>query len=171
MVLRPVELISDIDQNERAASYSPISLAGNTISERHITASDIEMVLDIFLSNQRGERKRQFKERLLVNISRMRAKQNYISKIVEENSDKPIFFYSYSLNLQKLEVGFFRSTNSRYAPTVIRSVLLNLIREAAANKVKCINIKDNNYSSDVRESLVQLEFIYDEESYVSTSVP
>ncbi|EDY81566.1 acetyltransferase, GNAT family [Verrucomicrobiia bacterium DG1235] len=166
MVQRPVELISQLDQSERTASYSPASLAGTTISDRLISASEIEGVADVFLSFKNGERKNQFRERLLVEVSHVRSEEQGINKVVEDDSGKPILFYTRRLNGHAIQVEFLRSVASRFAPTVTRCVVLNLINEAASLRAKRIVISDTNYTTEVREALIELDFSWDNGTYI-----
>ncbi|WP_309021405.1 GNAT family N-acetyltransferase [Pelagicoccus sp. SDUM812002] len=166
LVQRPVELISLLDQSERAASYSPASLSGTTISDRQISSSDIVRIADIFLSYQNGEKRNQFRERLLVEASRVRSGHSGISKLVEDDAGNPVLFYTHRIDGDTARVEFLRSTTSRFAPTVIRSVLLRLISNAATSKAKCIVISDTNYSTEVHEALVELEFYWDDQVYI-----
>lgn len=130
-VLRPAQLIVQVDELLQGAAYAPARFSGTTLHLRLVTHDDVGRLLSAFQIDKFGETKKGFRNLL---TSCMAARPGTSMFIVEDEAGantKPLALYSSRLDQGQLVVPLLRVGEGPLGATMIRHLLFRLLTSAA----------------------------------------
>lgn len=165
-VLRPAELILQLDEVANATNYRPAELHGTDLKVRSYGV-DAQPLLDQFLDHSGGERKRVFHARLRAVAIDLCAS----SLLIEQPNGQPLAVWAVSAesDSRTLDVPLLR-INERAAlgATLGRLIIFQLKQDARERGRSWIRISDPHTSRALRSALAADGFAVDDQSKTHT---
>ena len=162
-VMRPMEVILALDEDERPFAYQPSRLGGTSIQRRRVSASDIEDLAVEFLCFGGGEKKAEFRAQLQTLLT----DPSYEATIV--TGDGVRAFWIAGTRGGRLHLPVIRVVGpSRLASTLAVHVIWSLVRKAARNALS-LEVTDTR-DEGVVAALRVLEFVQTESGFVHVCV-
>ena len=138
-VLRPCELILQLDSIERGYEYQPARLSGSQYQLRRIKSGELGVIVDNFLSRAKGERARDFQKMLASVLTNPRDSACYI---LEAPSGEQQALFVKEIVRAEIRVPLFRIARSSLSATIGRHLLRRFSLEAAREGQAFITITD-----------------------------
>lgn len=157
-VVRPNELVSDLDRAERERDYSPASVSGTTVSCRALTPNEVEVMADRFCAQGGGEGSRKLRRSLNVFLSKVRTGETTETRIYESESGDPLVLVSLTSAKESYDLRLVRALPGRISTTVLRWVLLKTILLAAKRRTELVRVTDPVLSKEVLDALKDVNF-------------
>ena len=159
-VIRPSDLILDVDELQRGLDYSPEKLSGTSVSLQRIRSRDESRFTTEFLMSSLGERKAAFQDELrrvsadpqrsLVQVFRSRSGDPIALLALERTSDS------------QASVPLLRIKNQGWGPTLGRQIIQMIIERALEDHLDRIRIDDQFVPSFVKRALTDASFVPDD---------
>lgn len=154
-ILTAIELIGKHDEIERESEYQPRRLLGTRLVTVRLRAEQVDSMVESF-SHAPVEKNHEF--RASVN-SLLSAPRDALVQMIQDQNGQPIVLLGKCAHEDHLEIPLLRMTSHTLAPTVLRHVLMELIREAAATTAIFLTISDKNPRRDLVSAFTELGFV------------
>ncbi|MGH8017880.1 MAG: GNAT family N-acetyltransferase [Opitutaceae bacterium] len=125
-VMRPSELLSSLDETERALAYQPARLAGTNLAFKALPADEIDGCLEAFQAVDRGETRAQLAAKVRELVARVRATPAFETTVVRNAEGQPLALVSAGDDPPRSgrRIALFRFARSDLAPTLARGLAL-----------------------------------------------
>ncbi|HPA20712.1 MAG TPA: GNAT family N-acetyltransferase [Verrucomicrobiae bacterium] len=158
-VLRPIDLICSIDQQERDHLYAPARLCGTGIRSQRCTSEALERVASCFQSHRQGETKAQFLAKARTHLAASTGGDSARFDLLQERAGGPLALVGAQFMADGvLAAPLLRVAEHRLAPTVARHVILSLVGGAVAQQARRIRICDGSLQPIIEHALSELYF-------------
>lgn len=167
-VLRPSDLIIEIDLLFREHVYQPARLAGTLYEISRVQSKQEDMLARVFQNEVAGEKQSQFKAKLRNLLS-----DPFVSECnVSWSHDKqPIALIAYKRTINgELEIPLFRVSIHPLSSTLILFLISQSIQEASRERRKLIKVTDPFLDSLTKQSLADDKFHYSENCWSKLSL-
>ncbi len=163
-VVRPEQLIGDLDSARRHALYEPAALQGTELSERRLPAEDQESFTSALLNHGAGERGAAFRERLRAALGDPGRRE----VVAVRGADGSILAgFIRTRHSQGLEVELLRCTGSDATATALaRQIAYAQRLSAAQGRLGEVFISDGALPPTVADALEAESFVRSERGFV-----
>ncbi len=147
-IVRPSELIVQIDELVREAEYQPARVAGSLIQIGRIQSRPSPDLVETFAQK---ENRADFQQRVNTLLSEP---QRFEANVVRDAEERPLAFVVYDRKANnRLEIPIFRIANSNLAATLASHLILQTVLFAAKEKRTTTKINDPYLSESVEQAL------------------
>jgi GNAT superfamily N-acetyltransferase len=168
-ILRPADLIINIDELRREADYAPRRLSGTLSEIRLVQAGQEDFLAENFHAGAHGETKSVFRLRLRSILSDPGSNECYV---VFDLNNHPIGLVAYRRNQSNaLELPLIRISRSPIAPTLVRCLLFRSLVLAAEERRSIVVITDHPDDDTVADALKEDGFVVNSEQAIRLTVP
>ncbi|MCS6245829.1 MAG: GNAT family N-acetyltransferase [Opitutus sp.] len=166
-VMTPGELSSKLDEAERAHVYQPARLSGTTLIQRVIRADDLDLVVSVFQASQAGETKSELTRAMRANLAQIRGVCPPEMLVVWQDENSPLAFFVRTVDRQnnRVLVDFLRVAPGGMERTLLRHILLSLVRENSDGGLAELRICDPYLVPAANEALRELHFESDTDGW------
>lgn len=155
-VLRPIELVTRIDEIRREAEYAPGRLAGSSVLLRRIGSDCIDSVIEMFLAHDSGERKSDFRKCIL---SAMRIPTQGKGLQSTTSDGTPLVLVLSELDQNgRCRVPVLRIRRHQLALTVARHMIHRCILDSVQEGCHVIVVSDSHLRIGVADALREMGF-------------
>ena len=155
-VLRPVDLIIEIDQVRNIASYQPVRLRGSNLQVAKIGRQQREQMEDIFVNRSLGEKKSAFRRQILPLLSSHSTSESSVVL----NEGEPIALFGFEKSEPDImRVPCLRFRPGRIARTLAREIVNKAIDSSIANARSVTSVTDESLDPYVEEALAEGGFV------------
>lgn len=168
-IIRPSDLVIEIDSLYRESEYQPARLAGTLCKISLVQSQSENRIADIFQNEMEGEKRANLKDCLRVILSAPRDVECYEAL---DNTTTPIGLLSYSTkNSGILNVELLRA-NKRHKlfRTIIRYLIGSVIKKAETEKCDVIRITDRYIDPETKIALIEDNFHQVNNSWFKLSI-
>lgn len=159
-IMRPADLIIQIDEIRRESEYQPARLSGTAIKIALVKSGQEEHLTKTF---QQQESKTTFQTRLRAYLSDLK---NYVCwQVVDEHSNSLALFVYKKSDKDYFEVPLFRIKKNKLSPTLSRHLIIEAIHNSIAKDKIFIKITDSFINPEVKAGLVEEGFIETEKGW------
>ena len=140
-VLRPVDVILALDEEQRALAYAPARLMGTRITNRRVAANEREAVVRRFQRFTQRESKADWLKRL---DELLIAPHDYEVHVVETDGESLLLVGLDRRQPGRLSIALLRAAGPQ-SPTALRGLLIRLLEEgltAGRPVIECIDLGD-----------------------------
>jgi GNAT superfamily N-acetyltransferase len=150
-IIRPGELITELDALRREEEYRPARLAGTQLSIRRDCGPDLSAVVDAFQNIDAGETK----SALSRHISAMLAKpEEHDIQVVRSADDRLLGCIAYQfVSADEMRIPLLRVSRNPQAPTLIRHLLFETIKRSVAMGRVLTRITDPNLQKEASDAV------------------
>lgn len=153
-ILRPSDLIRQLDEIQRENEYQPARLSGTAIKISQIKSGKDEILTKVF---QQLESKSDFQNRIRSFLSDI---ETYECWVVLDENDSYLAIVVYKKNLNnRLEIPIIRIQKNSLSATLIRHLLLKAIQDSINFGNTAIEITDSFVSKETKSALTEERFI------------
>ena len=154
--LRPVDLVTEIDQIRNIASYQPVRFRGSTLQVGKVERQQRAKLEDHFVNSGLGEKKSSFRQRM----SGILPSHPDVNSAVVYNNGEPIALYGFDTSEPNvLEVPCLRLRSGGLARTLARQIVTMAVDSSIANKYSMTAVTDNWLEPYVEEALAEGGFV------------
>ena len=160
-ILRPADLIIQIDEIRREREYQPARLSGTVIKIALIKSGQEELLTKTF---QQQESKSSFQNRLRGYLSDL---LNYVCQQVvdEHNNSLALFVFKKSTN-NCYEIPIIRIKKDKLSPTLARHLIIEAVHNSIEANKTFTKITDAFINSELEIGLIEENFIETEKGWV-----
>jgi GNAT superfamily N-acetyltransferase/predicted nucleic acid-binding protein len=155
-LLRPCDMIIELDQIEHGHDYQPARLSGTQYRIRLITAGELDAIVSSFLCTKKGEKAHELKEFLARETSNPR--RSSCSVLSSPDGDYQALFV-HSFIKSECKIKLFRVAQSPLAATIGRHLLRRLALDTAKRNTPFIVIQDGFMDENLFSILTNDGFI------------
>lgn len=160
-IIRPSDLIIQIDEIRRESEYQPARLSGTEIKMTLVKGGQVDDLTNAF---QYREPKAHFQKNF----------RSYLSKpeiftcfqIIDENHKLLALIVYGNLEQSILEVPLFRISKNKLSATLVRHLILKAIHDSLSKGKTSIRFKDEFLDNEIKTALVDEGFIETHEGWV-----
>lgn len=138
-VLRPCELVLQLDHIERGYEYQPARLSGSRYKLRRIRSGEFAAYVDKFVCSAKGERARDFQNHLAAGLANPRVSACYV--LEAPTGETHALFITQTVAVE-INVPVFRIARTPLSATIGRHILRRLSLGAAREQKVFISISD-----------------------------
>lgn len=166
-ILRPVELICELDEAAHGKNYRPARLAGTELQLRTVRPAEIEDLVARFQAAPAGESAARFTALVRTLLTEVQSAVRCVTEVVRDSASSPLALVSRRLREDRvMEVPLLRVGDSKLAPTLARHTVLQLVQQAANKHARSIRVTDPHLTELVTSALGDLHFVCAESEYV-----
>lgn len=168
-VLRPSDLITEIDSLCREQEYQPARLAGTLFKLNRVQSKQEDILAKTFQNKSNGEKQSKLKEILRELLSNpFQAECN----VAWGHDNQAIALIAYKRGRDKeLEIPLLRVIEHPLSSSLIRYLIGEAIRKASCESRTLIRITDGQLDSETRQALVKDKFYPSENGWIKLSLP
>ena len=156
-ILRPVELITRIDEFQRENQYQPARLSGTDIEITLVRGGEEDNLTSIFQSFALGENRAEFVRQLRHFLANPQA---YSSHVITNHLKGSLALVIYNkTDPNKLSIPLLRVKKSDFANTLGRHLALKVVLDAAQENRILTQVTDDSLSPDIILALQEQGFI------------
>lgn len=155
-IVSPTDLISHIDELERAHVYQPGRYLGSAISVRAVRSSDIDTIANATLRN--GESIRQLRTRLQQLVSSPADHSSSILLVDDQFRAVQITSLR-EAPVRLISADFVRAARGPADPTFAHQIVRQLVRSSASKRVDLVRVQDEYLAPSIEQALADNGFI------------
>lgn len=156
-VIRPTDLIIQLDELRRKPEYQPSRLAGTDLRQTAVPSGEVSIFNDYFQSYKQGETKAEFQQRLRRFIAEP---DKFESLVVVEGENKALALVVYDRHKRhELEIPMFRVGDNPLAPTIAHHLLFQAASLSAREQRQFTRITDPRLQEVVITSIHKDTFV------------
>jgi predicted nucleic acid-binding protein/GNAT superfamily N-acetyltransferase len=168
LIIRPTDLIIQLDELRRQTEYQSLRLAGTSIYKTRIKSGQQNLLIDRFLAYSKGETKSKFIGRLHHFLGQPERFECYV---IWKNQDNPVAFIVYDKQEKhELKIPFLRVKPNRLASTIVRHLILLSIVTSAKEQRQFTRIIDPHLEDIVIAALQEDNFIKFENGWLRANL-
>lgn len=167
-ILRPIDMILLIDQNNNKADYVSTRIAGVNYDYNSLKSKEIDSLIDVVLVNGMSEKKHNLRETFTRSSSNVKECQ---TKILRDKNQMILGVWICELSLEKLSIPLIRTTKTKLAGTLFTQFISEALEYALRNKRNIVSISDKFISSENQEILEAMGFTLKDESWQKITIP
>jgi ribosomal protein S18 acetylase RimI-like enzyme len=165
-VMRPVDIISRLDEAERAASYQPVRFASTDVQRCRPKADDVDHLAAAFHLPEHREKRDQFAAKLRAFLSDVRGCEMEFAQA----DGSALFLVAAKHAAARMDLNLLRVGRGALAATTLRHALLQLIAKASKVDRGQIVVTEDLLSDDVQGILRDLTFRRTEGTWVKSTL-
>ena len=166
--IRPSDLIVQLDELQERSKYNPARVAG-ALTLRRLRDAPTNSFINVLQASVRKETKPRFRERLCKYLATPKMCHCW-GLFWEEDRPAALVVYDWSSKVELL-VPFMRIARGPEAVTIVRNLLLRVVKEAAAENRPRIVITDPYCLDFVEEELKKDGFSREDRHWVKHTMP
>ena len=166
--IRPSDLIAQLDELQERSKYNPARVAG-ALTLRRLRDAPTNSFINVLQASVRKETKPRFRERLCKYLATPKTCHCW-GLFWEEDRPAALVVYDWSSKVELL-VPFMRIARGPEAVTIVRNLLLRVVKEAAAENRPRIVITDPYCLDFVEEELKKDGFSREDRHWVKHTMP
>ena len=166
--IRPSDLIVQLDELQERSKYNPARVAG-ALTLRRLRDAPTNSFINVLQASVRKETKPRFRERLCKYLATPKTCHCW-GLFWEEDRPAALVVYDWSSKVELL-VPFMRIARGPEAVTIVRNLLLRVVKEAAAENRPRIVITDPYCLDFVEEELKKDGFSREDRHWVKHTMP
>ena len=155
-VMRPADLVIEIDQVRNIASYQPVRLRGSSLQVTKVDRQQRERLEDIFVNKALGEKKSAFRQKF---SSILPSNPNLESAVVLNDGEPTALFGFDTSEANVLRVPCLRVGRGRLARTLARQIVTMAIESSLAHTRSVTAVTDDWLEPYVEEALAEGGFV------------
>jgi GNAT superfamily N-acetyltransferase len=152
-VMRPVELISRLNETEQAALYQPARFASTDIQKVRPRPDDLGVLAEKLHAPSQRETRVQFEAKLRAILCDV---QNTV--VAAETDGAPLFLIAHRQTATRCEILALRCNRTALSATALRHAILQITTETAKLGGRPIVVRDSLLSEEVQSVLHELGF-------------
>ena len=168
-ILRPSQLVTHLDEQQRAATYTPRSLAGASPIIQRVSSQSAQAMIDRFLDTGHGERKTVLKKNIHSLLSH--PLEANLVHIETHTKDSLALSAGRHSGTAVYEVPLLRGTKHRLASTVLRHLIYQHILSSVNQSASLCRVTDNFLSKDAEKALRDFRFVRDKNGWAKVCLP
>ena len=157
-ILRPSDLITEIDALYRESEYQPARLAGTLYAISRVQSQSEALLVGLFQNDAEGEKQSNLKENLRKLLSTPHNTECFMAVDQQNNPIGLIAFNIKSSGILKIELLRVLKRHS-LASTIVRFLIGQIIKRASKEKRDLIHVTDKFMDSKTNEALAEDHFI------------
>jgi len=167
-ILRPVELITRLDELRRKPEYQPVRLAGTQLKQTRLNREQEAILNSYFQSFNQGESKAEFQQRL----HRFLAEPDkFECSVVLEGENQPLALVVYDRHKKhELEIPMLRVGDNPLAATVIHHLIFQAALVSAREQRQFTRFTDTGLQETVIKVLQKDTFIKVENGWLRANI-
>lgn len=168
-ILSPGELISHVDELNKAAEYQPRRLAGsNRLHTSKLSFNKVDSLYECFRKNTSSERKSIFLNRVRSFLSLPEKYEQFIYSQL----NKKIAFVVYDISRKDiLTIPVIRVSKTDIYPTIIRYLIRNIVIKSIKEKKRIVIIHNEECENELfTNALIDNNFIKCDEKWVKINI-
>lgn len=163
-VLRPVDLINDIDASEQPLAYAPERLEGSALSTRHVRTDDLDGIKRVFLHFEQQEKVSGLPTLLREMLAHPRSST---VRMVSDATGAPLGVIAVdAADARVHRIRALRVRRGGLAPTLAQHLLWRTILEAVRRGAEVVTFEDPLMDERVRIGLSVVGFVHDHSRWV-----
>lgn len=168
-IIRPSDLVIEIDSLYRESEYQPARLAGTLCNISRVQSRSENRIADIFQNDTEGERKINLKDCLRCILSAPRDIECYEAL---DHTGNSIGLLSYNNQVSGvLKVDLLRvNKKHKLSKTLIRYLIGTIIKKAEVDKCYLINISDRYLDPETKIALIEDNFHKTNDGWLKLSI-
>lgn len=167
-ILRPVELITQLDELQRESEYEPARLSGTNLKIQLVNGKCQNELIQRFQLPQLGEGKSQFQQ----NLYRFLSKPTVCQTFYVVDDERPIALFVYDKTAaNRLEIPMFRVSKSPISKTLVRHLILKFVSYSSAENKNQTLITDKFLTEEMILALEEEGFFKTELGYSKIHLP
>ncbi|MGV8056926.1 MAG: GNAT family N-acetyltransferase [Smithellaceae bacterium] len=155
-LLRPCEMIVELDQIEHGHDYQPARLSGTQYGVRLIATGELDSIVSSFLCKRKSEKAHDLKDLLAGEMSNPR--HSSCNVLSSPTGDYQALFVNSFTNYE-CKIKLFRVTKSPLAATIGRHLLRKLALDTAKRNIPFIVIRDGFLDENIFSVLINDGFV------------
>ncbi len=153
-ILEPVDLIGHLDILDRECEYQPQRLHATAITSIRARSDDIKGLVESFVSKPE-EKRHDFKSSLDSYLTNPR---QYNVQLTQSDQKEPILLSAIEDSTEGTRLKLLRLASHPLAPTVLRHLLMRIIREHANKGQRSLRVDEPLLTTEVKSALEELGF-------------
>lgn len=167
-VIRPINLVIQLNELSRNSEYQPIRLSGTSIEQVSVTKAEVETMTNYFYCSEQNETKTQFQQKLRRFISNP---ENFECFKVIEGKDKPLALIVYGKhNNHELEIPIVRVSDNPLSATLVQHLIFKSILYSAREGRQFTRINDSYLQDTVKKAIQEHQFIRVNEDFIKINL-
>ncbi len=169
-VLRPADLIIEIDSLCREREYQPARLAGTLYEISKVQSKQESLLVNTFRNQSNGEKQTNLKDQLRQLLSTPHETECLVAWTHEK---KPIGLIAYSrVGADILEVHLLRAISSHpLSASIIRYLISLTVKKALSKQCQIIQVSDSHLDEKTKEALSEDHFVLTNGIWSKLSLP
>jgi hypothetical protein len=169
LILRPADLIIEIDSLHREREYQPARLAGTLYEICKVQIQQEDMLVKRFQNQLAGEKQINLKDKLRRALS---LPHEIESMVAWTHQKQPIGLLAYTrTNTDALEVSLFRTAEHPLSPSIARFLVSHIIKIALSKKCLVIQVSDPYLDGETEDALTEDHFVLTDTTRTKLSLP
>ncbi len=154
-IIRPVELIVELDALRHEDQYQPIRLAETRCTVTRASKDDFSRCAEVFQNAAQREKKTEFTNRLAAILVQT---QKCKLEIIQTADEQPIALIGYDYSKEsELRIPCLRLRQGPQASTLVRHLLFSIVKHAVSRELLLIRLTDS-FLQDETSTALQEEF-------------
>lgn len=151
-IIRPNDLITQLDELRRKLDYQPVRLAGTTQLEQiPVHKGQEDLLSNYFQCEEQGETKAEFQQQLRRFLAEL---DKFECLVVREGKNKPLALVVYgNQKKHELEIPMLRVGNNPLSGTLVRHLIFKSILRSAREKRQFTRITDSYLAETVMTAI------------------
>lgn len=158
-VMRPTELSSRLDEVERAAKFQPIRLSATPFTTCVARAAEVDEIASRLQLSHLGEKASALEASIRHLLAQTRSEQSADVRLVRDSEEQVCAFIATQGCGNEMRIHHLRASRAPLADTLIRHLLLDLIRQSSTHGMARLRFEDRFVSPAVGAALVELSFV------------
>jgi len=155
-IIRPIDLLIQLDELNRNSEYQPIGLAGTSLEQVPVKKGEEEIITNYFYCSKHGETKAQFQKKLRCFL----ADPDFESFKVIEKQDKPLALIVYGKhNDRDLEIPLIRVSDHPLSATLAQHLIFKSVLHSARQNRQFTRINDQYLQDTIYKAILEHKFI------------
>lgn len=156
-VLRPCELVIELDKKVRGSEYAPARMAGSLTEVQRVTTPEIAQLAQTFQDYNRREVKSDFQQRIRELLGDPHTRATYV---VRDETGRPMALYTLDRSQEdRIRVPLLRVLRGRLAQGLTHHILWNATNTAAGQGRQWVEVTEPYPPADAEEGFRQLGFV------------
>lgn len=168
-VIRPSDIIIQIDELKSELKYQPVRLAGTKLLLSHLGANQEDVVADSFQATENGEKRGEFRAGLRSLLSN--PENNEVLLVSNQNKKSLALLVIRKSKPKTLEIPIIRVMKGGIGPVLARHLVQYLLFMARDNKCETISVSDYYLGGDCRDAFRECYFYEENRSWYRELVP
>jgi ribosomal protein S18 acetylase RimI-like enzyme/predicted nucleic acid-binding protein len=168
-LVRPADLIVQLDELRRGVEYEPARLAGTQLSTRLVQSSQEQLLTDHFQNSHHQETRAQFQSKLRRFMSQP---DRYQSFVIWDSQNNPLGLMVHDMIKEyQLDIPLLRFGRSKHAMTLARHLVRRSILKASQQEKSFTVFSDLVPESVITTTLGELGFVLTKNGWLKVNLP
>ncbi len=161
-VLRPIDIILLIDENNNKSDYVSTRIAGVNYNYSHLKSREIDQLVDNILAKDKSEKKHELRAIFTRSASNVKKCK---TRVLRDKEDTILGVWICDLTSNEVSVPLLRTTKTKLSNTLFTQLTFEAIEFAVTNERNLIAISDKYIDPQDQETLESMGFTLKEGSW------